>query len=124
MAPRLPSDKHYRLRAHCLDAARGGDGAGSREQHGAEQMFGFLLIRSDDGRFGFDAAGESVAIGIEKSADVLLAGAGDEVRVEIGGNAGRKAAAKHEPGGGAEVRFDGGFDVGDFLADRGAARLR
>ena len=40
----------------------------------------------------------------------------NEPGVEIGGHAGGKAAAEHEPGGGSELGFDGGFDAGDFFA--------
>jgi len=79
-------------------------------------MFGFLLVGCHDGGLGLNAAEERVAIGIEQRADVFSARAGDELRVEVGGHAGRQAAAEHEPGSGAEVGFDGGFDVGNFLA--------
>ena len=108
--------KHDGLRTHRLDAAGGGDGAGASEQHGGKQMFGFLLVRSDDGGLGFDAAEERVAIGIEQGANVFLARAGDQLGEEIGWGAGRETAAEHEPGGGAEIGFDGGFDGVALLA--------
>ena len=74
-----------------------------------------LLIRRHDGGLGFDAPGERVAIRVEQCSDVLLPGTNDHLRVEIGGDARGEAAAKHEPSGGAEIGFEGGFDVGYFF---------
>src|SRR6185312_14744384 len=82
-----------------------------------------LLVWSHDSGLGFDAAEEGVAIGIEQGANVFLAGAGDELGVKIGGYAGRETAAEHEPGGGAEIGFHGGFDGVDFLAVEAGAGL-
>src|ERR1035438_169270 len=93
------------------------------EQDGIEQPFRFLLIGGDDRGAGLDAARKSFAVGIEQRFDTFLFGAGDELRVEIRGDAGGQAAAEHQPGGVGQLRFDGSFNVRQLAAFEARAQL-
>lgn len=114
--------EHDRVGAHFANALGGLDKVRTGEQGAAKESLGLGLIGGDNGGARLDGEGEGVAIGIEQSLDVVGAGGGDEARVEIGRDAGRHAAAEHEPFRLGEAARDGVFDGLYFRSgERGAA---